>query len=355
MKIFRFENIMNVVIYAFLTFILVIIVNQLDLSRTNNRYYNGFYGADSRKILINSKGTDFRIDTEALGTDFVLYDTVYDVQPSPNVLTQRVIYAKGIYPQPAMIDGHFFTYEEIVSKEKTCVVGSGVVEGIREENGEKYYQHGADNYRVIGTMGLDAASDLDLIVIFNWGGYYDNDKTVNTNYMIDSDIYQRTDEVFNAIWNQLEEYKKEHPEIVFENIYYENSIRGFEYYSRHLYFWGTVLVFLNLFIVSARYSSRNVRNAAVKRLVGVPAAGIVASVAGRYALTALTGVIISFLCIRFLNVNATYAKSEFAYFSNLSSKIVIIVIACTLVISIICGLIPALRVISKHDISDEVK
>ena len=64
MKILRLENILNVVIYAFLTFIIVIIVNQFDLSRTNNRYYNGFYGADSRKVLIKSNGTGYRIDTE---------------------------------------------------------------------------------------------------------------------------------------------------------------------------------------------------------------------------------------------------------------------------------------------------
>ena len=66
MKIFRLENILNVIVYAFLTFIIVVVANQVSMNRTNNRYYNGFYSADSRKILINSKGTDFRIDTEAL-------------------------------------------------------------------------------------------------------------------------------------------------------------------------------------------------------------------------------------------------------------------------------------------------
>ena len=355
MKILRLENILNVVIYAFLTFIIVIIVNQFDLSRTNNRYYNGFYGADSRKVLIKSNGTGYRIDTESLGTDFVLYDTVDDRQAGPNSLTVRVIYGKGEYPKPNMLEGHFFTDEEIVSAEKTCVVGSKVLDGIVEENGEKYYQYVGDRYRIIGVMGLEAACDLDLVVVFNWGGYYDSDISINTKYMIDSDMYGRPDEVFDSIWKQLEEYQKEHPEIVFENIYYENNIRGFEYYSRHLYFWATVLVILNLLIVSARYSSRNLRVVAINRLVGVPAAGIIASVAGRYALTALIGVAISLITIKALNVNPVFARSEFAYFSNLSPKIVITVLICTVVISIICGLIPAIRIISRRDISDEVK
>lgn len=355
MKIFRIENILNVVVYAFLTFIIVIVVNQLDLNRTNNRYYNGFYGADSRKIMINAKGTGFRINTEALGTDFVLYDTINDIQAGPNTMTHRAIYGKGNYPKPAMLDGHFFTDEEIISKEKTCVIGSKVLEGVVEENGEKYIVAYGGKYRVIGIMGLDAASDLDLVVIFNWGGYYDSVKNMNTNIMIDSDIYGRPDEVFSAIWAQLEEFKKDHEEIEFENIYYENNIRGFEYYSRHLYFWATVLVVLNLIIVSARYSSRNMRVVAINRMVGVPTAGIVGSVAGRYALTALAGVAISFLTISYLNNNPSFAKSEFAYFSALPLKTVVAVIICTVTISVLCGIIPALNILSKRDISDEVK
>ncbi len=355
MKIFRLENILNVIIYAFLTFIIVILVNQLDLSRTNNRYYNGFYGSDSRKIMINAKRTGFRIDTESLGSDFVLYDTVNDVQAGPSTMTHRVIYGKGNYPKPHMLDGHFFTDDEIISKEKTCVVGSKVLERILEENGEKYVEAYGDKFRIIGTMGLETASDLDLIIIFNWGGYYDNDKAILTKYMIDSDFYGRADEVFNAIWAQLENFKKDHEEIEFENIYYENNIRGFEYYSRHLYFWATVLVALNLIIVSARYSSRNIRVVAVNRMVGVPTAGIIASVASKYALTALTGVAISFITICLLNTNAAFAKSEFAYFATLPIKTVVIVIIIAVLISVLCGIIPVLRILAKKDLSNEVK
>ena len=173
--------------------------------------------------------------------------------------------------------------------------------------------------------------------------------------MIDSDFYGRADEVFNAIWSQLENFKKDHEEIEFENIYYENNIRGFEYYSRHLYFWATVLVALNLIIVSARYSSRNIRVVAVNRMVGVPTAGIIASVASKYALTALTGVAISFITICLLNTNAAFAKSEFAYFATLPIKTVVIVIIIAVLISVLCGIIPVLRILAKKDLSNEVK
>jgi len=355
MKIFRLENILNVIVYAFLTFIIVIIVNQLDMGKTNNRYFNGFYSADSRKILINSKGTDFRIDTEALGTDFVLYDTVYDTEANSSTVTERVIYGKGEYPKPNMLEGHFFTDEEILSKEKTCVVGSKILEGIINSNGERYYEYYGERYKIIGVMGLDTACDLDLVIILNWGGYYDSDRTINTKYMIDSDTYGHSDEIFDKIWSQLEEYQKEHTEIVFENIYYENNIKGFDFYTRHLYFWAAVLVFINLFIVSARYSSKNIRVVAVKRLVGTPTAGIITSIAGKYSLTALGGVLLSFLFIKFLNVNSAFAKSDLAYFSALSGNTVHTVIICTVIISIICGLIPTIHIISKQDISSEIK
>ncbi len=95
--------------------------------------------------------------------------------------------------------------------------------------------------------------------------------------------------------------------------------------------------------------------AAVNRMIGVTVAGIIASVSSRYAITSLIGVAISFITIRFLKTSAAFAKSEFAYFATLPIKTVVIVIIIAVLISVICGTIPVLRILAKKDLSNEVK
>ena len=202
-KIFTYDNLSIFFAFAIITVFALILVNQFVLNNSNSRSFNNYYGTDCRVMNISSKSDTFVLDPEKIDGNFSLS------RPSGTIMIKdysldsvRLFYGKGDYPVPPITEGSFFSDEQLLSDEKLCVVGKIAADrNCTEENGVKYYNYNGYSYRVIGICGEKRASDLDICVFLNWGGYYATASDYAGSFMIDG---ISTSDIDNAFFSFVE-------------------------------------------------------------------------------------------------------------------------------------------------------
>ena len=335
MKI-TFEHISTALSFAVMTFFIVIIVNQSVMNKTNTRIYNDFYGENAKRVLIKTNDRHFSFDPETLGDNFVMYNTLFDFAGDYSQDHVRVIYGKGEFPVPPMLDGAFFTYEQLVSEEPVAVVGKILSERTcTVDDGVEYLYWENVKYRVIGHIGTDGASDLDIIAMINWGAYYQKGKYAAT-YLIDSDDESNNLKVAAALCDFVEKAAEDGSDSSALNMLHKTNIRSFDWYARYLFFWSIVILALNILIVTMHYTDKRKYISAVKKLIGVSVSRLFGEQFLRLAVNATVGFLLSVAAIFCFGQIKSFAASEYGYFTVLLPStlafvyVVLLAVACVL-------------------------
>lgn len=354
MKKYSYENFTFVIMFAVMSFFFLIMVNQLVMNKTNNRNYNDFYGEHSMKISVITNDALFSFVPDAFGDNFVIYNTLLDREGDYTNDRVRVVFGKGDYPVPSLKQGSFFTYEQLVSDKPVCVAGSLAVErNGRTENGKLYYRYGNTEYEVIGIIGTESPSDLDIIVMLGWGGYYSYG-VYGAKYLIDAYSENNITDVYTALTEVLEAAINDGTKLEYRNIYYHNSIRSFDSFAAYIYL-GAILIFtVNIMITSLNYTDKRKYRIAVKKMLGASQLSMFGEICGSFIVNACLGFVLTVVSVFLLNVYEPFSESEFGYFTVLSLPTATLALASVILLAVAFSLPPVIKAF-RTDISYAVK
>ena len=350
MKKININGIMICVSFLLASFFVVIFVNQLAMNKTNNRNYDMFYGPESMKMRVTCT-EPFVLSPWDYGDDFVIYNLLNDANTVYDTDWVRVVYGKGDFPTPKMKKGQFFTEEQLLSSEPLCVVGSNVSARTTEIiDGVEYFPFQGKKYRVIGHIGTASASDLDIIVMLNWGGYFADRTVCSGVYIIDSD----SNSAIESAFAQAKEDVESSDSAEFMPLVYESTIRSFDSFSRSLYPIAMLILILSIIVVSVFYVDSISYQLAVKKLVGYSMWTLFLEIAIKFIKYAFIGLALAIISMLLLTFNETYTGSELGYFTTITPLTVVYAVIITLILAIVLSIVPVIA-IYKIDTSEKLK
>ncbi len=350
MKNFNINGFMIAAAFFLASFFVIIFVNQLAMNKTNNRNYDMFNGPETKKMRVTC-AEPFLLSPWDYGNDFVIYDILTESNIDYDSDWVRAVYGKGDFPTPEMKSGAFFTEEQMRSSEPLCVIGSNVAKRSAEkENGEEYFTYEGKRYRIIGYMGTPAACDLDVMVMLNWGGYFDGKNVCTGLYQIDSD---RSSAIETAFTNAKEDIEAAEG-VEFIPLVFKSTIRSFDAYSRAFYPIALIMLFLSVIVLSIFYIKSVSYKIAVKKLVGFSMPILFSEIVMRFIAYAFLGLALAFVSIVLLSFNETYATSEIGYFTAITPLTVVYAAIATVTIAVVLSLVPVIAVY-RIDTSEIIK
>ncbi len=331
------------------SFFIVGFSNLLIVNRINNRNYDMFLGRDSLKARI-SCDVPFSFSPQNLGDNFVIYNMI-SANGAYDSDWVRAVYGIGDFPMPAMKDGRFFTNDDFVSEEPTCVLGLAAAARSSETEGDtEYYTFEGVKYRILGHMGTEEISDLDVIVMLNWGGYFNNKAMYSGTYIIDSDNLSESTRAFENL-----KYLADNAENVkFYTMVHNPTIRSFDTYSKTLYPISLAILIMSIIIISYFYIDSISHRIAVKKLVGFSSLNLFLEVAGEFVCFALAGMTCAVIALLLLAANERYASSELGYFTVIRPQTMIYAVIATVFFALILSL-PAILFVYRTDTGKKLK
>ena len=366
MKKIRIEIILLVLMFTFMTFFFIIMVNQTKINDINNLYYNNFYSQNAVRFRLSKTTAEtegvLRIDPSSLPGEFVLYNSLEDKLDAPYDQDRvRVIYLKGDrFPKPHIIAGHFFSEEDILSDELLCVVGMSTFDrGVTSDGYYSYYDALSGRNlkcKVIGIIGMKngAVSDVDVTVMVNWNGYYSGFDRISGTFYIDSDSKSTSDSVFSGINKQVSDCCTVEDEFTAREMILVGNIRSFSYFTYYLYVLGAAVLTVNIIIVSLRYGDSQKRKIAVKKLCGFSGTTVYLETTALMALISLIGLTLGLAATAFLRMSVEFRCSETGYYTALSPDVVIIVCIAVIIYSFAVAVFPSVKAYMT-DTSDTFK
>ncbi|MGL5576001.1 MAG: ABC transporter permease [Sarcina sp.] len=101
-----------------------------------------------------------------------------------------------------LIEGRYFSKEEIRSEEKLAVIGQGMIKFCLDENGVKYIFRGNDRYKVIGIIGneknINKEATYDYTIIYNLNSILNSEHFIKDFWDIGSNLYSQ-DEIISKL------------------------------------------------------------------------------------------------------------------------------------------------------------
>ena len=145
------------VMLAFISIFTVYISSFATTAESSDMYYRHFYTVNTEVIFMNKMSGASKFETfdyPSLGENFSFHMIIADQSPDSRSMA-RGVYYKGNMELPNIIEGRFFTEEEMRSEEYICVAGQKAYNEWTEtdENGDKVVRFSGKNYKVIGVMG----------------------------------------------------------------------------------------------------------------------------------------------------------------------------------------------------------
>ena len=114
-------------------------------------------------------------------------------------------------------------------------------------------------------MGIGAASDLDVMVMLNWGGYFAEKEMCSGLYLIDSDNASARESAYAKVKEAAESAEG----VTFLPLAYKTTIRSFDAYSKAFYPIAIIILVLSIVVLGIFYIRDNAYQIAVKKLIGV--------------------------------------------------------------------------------------
>ena len=350
MKKFNINGFMIAASFFLASFFIVVFVNQLTMNKTNNRNYDMFNGPQSLKMRISCK-QPFMLSPWDYGDNYVIYDILTESNISYDSDWVRAVYGKGDFPKPTIIKGAFFTEDQLVSSEPLCIIGSNVSKNSTKiVDGEEYFTFEGVSYRVIGYMGTGAASDLDVMVMLNWGGYFENKDMCTGLYLIDSD----NDSAKEAAFLNVQIASQNAEGVEFTQIAYKSTIRSFDAHSKAIYPIAVITIILSVIVLGIFYVRSNTYRIAVKKFVGYSMVMLYFEIILKFIKFALLGLAGALISMVLLNFNEIYSTSEIGYFTVITPMTAIISVLVTVALAVILSLPPIIYVYSL-DTSEQIK
>jgi len=363
-RIFNYTNFSIVLSIAIMTVFLIVLVNQELINQNREREFNNFFGEDSRRISINSQKRKFEFDITNLSENYVIYDLLNGSAEKNYMMdSARVVYGEGNFPIPPIKEGRFFTAEELLSEEALCVVGQTTFERsvytktIEQTPSEKvfdgsteyYFMNAGVEYKVIGIFGMEKTSDIDTIVMLNFGGYRANGGTYTSTYMIDSYNIEQIDAAFEALAERVVQ-----TEGTWREIAYASPIKSVDPYYTYLYRIGFLILVLNIFIVSFRYAAKSEYEMCVKKLLGATSFRLAAETCTKFSAIAFVGMGIGIGLFYALSKTQFFESSGLEYFAGITWQTILSTAVIVYLVSLLISVFPLIR-IYKLDTSAQIR
>lgn len=349
MKRFNINGFMIGAAFFLASFFVVIFVNQLAMNQTNNRNFDMFNGPETKKFKVTCTDS-FLLSPWDYGDDFVIYNIIHESNYTYDSDWVRIVYGKGDFPIPSMRKGQFFTDEQMRSSEPLCVIGTNVRERSTETiDGEEYFTFEGVRYRVIGHMGENKTTDLDVMVMLNWGGYFASKKVCSGTYLIDSDNTSAIETAFSKAKEDVEANEEE-----FLPLVYKSTIRSFDDYSEAFYPIALLILILSIIVISVFYIDSISYQIAVKKLVGFSMPILFYEIILKFIKYAFTGLVLALGSMIALSFNEAYASSEIGYFTVITPLTVVYAVIVTIVLAVVLSIVPVIS-IYKIDTSEKIK
>ena len=350
MRKISYGKIVLIIMYAFVSLFVLMFINSILEAANDDRYYNDFYSTNMRKFSVSSgKGSELQF--RDLGKDYALFFDMKTTDPSGMEIDDgtRAVYFKGDLPHPTMINGRFFTQEELDSNAPVAVIGTLVERNIVEHDGKKYYSYQGVDYEIIGYMGReDETTDLDLLSWINMGAYFERGST-NGSFFVDTESEDETTAVVNNFLNILPEKVRDKT----VEISHDRKLRTISYFTQVIYQYVFVAIIINIAIVSVYYIDKRMYIISIKKLVGASFASISGDIIGEYVSFSSIGVVLG-LIFSFLLRFTPFADSDEVFFMSYSVPSVGAMFVITVLLSIIVSIIPIIRVY-RCDLSRVIK
>lgn len=200
---------------SFLLFISLVVIMSIAFTVYINFYkiikdYMNFYSEDTPNMLYirmkDEEATEYFsdfINSIQQVDNIVLKVLGLDIDLDYPINNTIGLYYNGEYNYNFnILEGHFFSKNEIDSNEKLVVIGKEVLDKCIEENGEKYLIKEEEKVRVIGVIGEENnKSEYDSYVFYNMKAFYNEIREIYYgDWRIDSYVYDSS-ELYSIIKN----------------------------------------------------------------------------------------------------------------------------------------------------------
>ncbi len=355
-KVCTYDNISIFLAFSIITVFSLILVNQFVLNDSNSRSFNSYFGPDCRVIKITSTSEKFILKPQEIEGNFSFSNPLSAIMVKDyGVDSVRVFYGKGDYPKPPMAEGEFFTEEQMLTTERLCIVGSIAADrNCYEENGETYYRHNGLSYRVIGICGEKRASDLDICVFLNWGGYYASSETFSGGYMLDGVSTGDIDDAFFNLIEMMNAVQEEDHDVSCKMGEYEPMIRVIDPVTQMIYwFSGASILFLTM-LTAFFFVIKREKQIAIKKLIGFSAMHITFELTGYFVAVSCMGYLFGLAILSILNMTESFSQSDIGYFATITPLSVVLSLAIIVLLAVIISVIPVMKTF-KSDTSSVLR
>ncbi|MBO5299902.1 MAG: ABC transporter permease [Clostridia bacterium] len=236
-------------------------------------YSRGFLTKNIVNLTVSQKDEKTLLpepDISVLGEDVALYKWV-TISATDTYPLVRGVYIRGSYPVPEIIEGRFFTENEMYMSDKDISLGMGKIAvmgktafdkfGKTLEDGTTVFEYLGDEYTVIGIMGkLDgSATTIDNLVYIPLRTSVMKYSKAGT-FTVDSEKEARA----NDASEKLKEHYGLNAEINNINISFGSVVSA----PSDALFALMTLLFLNVAVFSAYYVDRQKHIVSVKKMIG---------------------------------------------------------------------------------------
>lgn len=347
MKKISYGKIVLILMYAFVSLFALMFVNSIFEASNDDMYYNEFFSSNMRKIYIPF-GQASEFPYKDLGDDYALYFNIAEsIEREADYV--RAVYTAGNVAKPNILEGRFFTEEELNSSFPVAVLGTLCKRNVTERDGKEYYTYAGKEYEVIGYMGLeDQITDVDNMVWLNMGAYFEK-TSVYGKFFVDSDTDVGTSAVVSNLLDRLSDDVKEQT----AEIIHERKIRSISYYTQKIYRFVIIAIIINIAIVSVYYIDKRMHIISVKKLIGASFGSIAKDIITEYVSFSAGGVVLGIICA-FLLRFTQFADSDEVFFMSFSAQSLIAMFGITVLLAIIVSVVPIIRVY-RSDLSQKIK
>ena len=333
--------------YAIVSLFALMFINLIISAANEDMYYNEFYSQYMRKFSKNY-GKGETLPYNELGSDYALYFNVSETSDR-DYDSIRAVYFNGNAAVPNMLEGRFFTKDEMENGAAVAVLGTLCKRNITTENGKDYYIYGNKKYEVVGYMGReDEVTDLDNMVWLNMGAYFERAAAYGR-FAVDGGSEGNTDNVVEALFSRLSDEALEQA----AEIIHERKIRSIAYFTRRIYNYVILALIINIAIVSIYYIDRKTYTVAVKKFVGASFGRISAEIISEYVSFASIGVAVGII-IAFLLRFTPFAESDEVFLMSFSLPSLLAMFAITVACAVVISVLPIIRIYRK-DLSGNIK
>ncbi len=347
MKKMVYCKIILIIMYALVSLFALMFINLIISAANEDMYYNEFYSQYMRKFSINY-GKGETLPYNELGSDYALYFDVSETSDR-DYDSIRAVYFNGNAAVPNMLEGRFFTKDEMENGAAVAVLGTLCKSSVTSENGKDYYIYGNKKYEVVGYMGREGeVTDLDNMVWLNMGAYFERAAAYGR-FAVDGGSEGNTDNVVEALFSRLSDEALEQA----AEIIHERKIRSIAYFTRRIYNYVILALIINIAIVSIYYIDRRTYIIAVKRVVGASYGRISAEIISEYVSFASIGVVVGII-IAFLLRFTPFAESDEVFLMSFSLPSLLAMFAITVACAVVISVLPIIRIYRK-DLSGNIK